>query len=66
MREKSPALSLGAALLPVVVLILLLGFNVSVFGDNALGGSNQFILLIGAAVAAVIGFRKKIAYVEMM
>jgi NhaC family Na+:H+ antiporter len=66
MREKSPALSLGAALLPVVVLILLLGFNVSVFGDNALGGSNQFILLIGAAVAAVIGFRKKIAYADMM
>ncbi len=66
MSGKSPSLSLGAALLPVLVLILLLGFNVSVFGDDALGGSNQFILLIGAAVAAVIGFQKKVSYSAMM
>tara|TARA_A200000113_G_scaffold225710_1_gene247592 strand:+ start:892 stop:2331 length:1440 start_codon:yes stop_codon:yes gene_type:complete len=66
MSENSPTLTLGTALFPVVVLITLLGFNVSVFGDDALGGSNQFILLIGAAVAAVIGFRKKVSYKAMM
>ena len=66
MSESSPTLTLGTALFPVVVLITLLGFNVSVFGDDALGGSNQFILLIGAAVAAVIGFRKKVSYKAMM
>lgn len=66
MIGKSSSLSLGAALFPVLVLILLLGFNVSVFGDNALGGSNQFILLIGAAVAAVIGFQKKVSYATMI
>ena len=66
MCVKSPSLTLGTAMFPVVVLITLLGFNVSIFGDDALGGSNQFILLIGAAVAAIIGFRKKVSYKAMM
>ena len=29
-----------------------------VFGDDSLGGSNQFILLIGASIAVFIGFIK--------
>ena len=66
MCVNSPSLTLGTAMFPVVVLITLLGFNVSIFGDDALGGSNQFILLIGAAVAAIIGFRKKVSYKAMM
>jgi len=59
-------LSLGEALIPVVALILLLAYNVSVYGDEALGGSNQFVLLLGAAVAAVVGFWKKIPFAKMM
>ena len=66
MSGNSPTLTLSTALFPVVVLITLLGINVSVFEDDALGGSNQFILLIGAAVAAIIGFRKKVSYKAMM
>ena len=42
------------------------GLNVFVFGDDALGGSNQFILLIGAAVAAIVGFRNKVSYTRMI
>jgi NhaC family Na+:H+ antiporter len=26
------------------------------YGDEALSGSNQFVLLLGAAVAALVGF----------
>ena len=63
---KNKALSIGEALLPVFVLIGLLAYNVYVFGDDALGGSNQFILLIGAAVAAVIGFKNKVTYKMMI
>ena len=66
MSGNSSTLTLSTALFPVVVLITLLGINVSVFEDDALGGSNQFILLIGAAVAAIIGFRKKVSYKAMM
>ena len=66
MTQKNPSISLGQALLPVVILVQLLAFNVFVFGDDALGGSNQFILLIGAAVAAIVGFRNKVSYELML
>ena len=66
MTQKNPSISLGQALLPVVILVLLLAFNVFVFGDDALGGSNQFILLIGAAVAAIVGFQNKVSYEIML
>lgn len=59
-------LSLGTALLPILVLVALLSYNVWVYGDDALSGSNQFILLIGGAFAAVIGFAKKISYNRMI
>ena len=43
-------------------LIFLLTYNVYVFGDDSLEGSNQFILLIGASVAVFIGFINKINF----
>lgn len=64
--KQHPNLSLGLALLPIVVLIILLSLNVSVYGNDALAGSNQFILLLGGAVAALVGFGKKISYKEML
>ncbi|MGB1449757.1 MAG: Na+/H+ antiporter NhaC [Flavobacteriaceae bacterium] len=66
MTQKSLPISLGQALVPVIILVVLLAFNVFVFGDDALGGSNQFILLIGAAVAAIVGFRNKVSYEAMI
>ena len=60
------SLSLKTALLPLLVLIGLLAFNVLVYGDYALSGSNQFILLLGGAVAAVVGFANKISYKTML
>ena len=64
--ETQPTLSLSRALIPLVILIVLLAINVSVFGDDALGGSNQFILLVGGAVAAIIGFMHQVSYKEML
>lgn len=66
MDQKASSITLFQALLPVLILVLLLSFNVTVYGDDALGGSNQFILLIGAAVAAVVGFRNKVGYNQMI
>lgn len=59
-------ISLWAALIPVVMLILMLTFNVRIFGENSLEGSSQFVLFMGAAIAAVVGFSNKISYSEMI
>ena len=45
---------------------MLLTYNVTVFGDDALGGSNQFILLLGGAVAGLVGIRNQVSYVQML
>ena len=60
------SISIKTALLPLLVLIGLLAFNVLVYGDDALSGSNQFILLFGAALAAMVGFTNKISYAIML
>ncbi|MGB3184055.1 MAG: Na+/H+ antiporter NhaC [Cyclobacteriaceae bacterium] len=50
--------TLWEALIPVIFLIVALFFNVFViFGDAALDGSNQIILLLSAFVAVIIGLR---------
>ena len=63
---KKKELSLGVALLPIIILVLLLSYNVLIYGDDALGGSNQFILLIGGAIAGIIGFFYKVKYNTML
>ncbi|MFK7935610.1 MAG: sodium:proton antiporter, partial [Saprospiraceae bacterium] len=60
--QENKELNIGEALIPVIALVALLAYNVAVFGDDALSGSNQFVLLIGAAVAAIVGFRNKVSY----
>ncbi|WMI70368.1 Na+/H+ antiporter NhaC [Mangrovimonas sp. YM274] len=60
-------LSIWEALIPVLALVLMLGYNViEAFGDDALSGSNQFILLLGAAVAAIVGYFNKVSFNQMM
>ncbi len=59
-------LNIWEALVPVVILVAMLFYNVYMFGDDALSGSNQFILLLGAAVAAIVGFFNKVSYKQMM
>ena len=64
--NSNKELNIWEALIPVFALILMLGYNVYIFGDSALGGSNQFILLLGAAVAAIVGFFNKVSFQKMM
>jgi NhaC family Na+:H+ antiporter len=59
-------LNIWEALVPVIALIAMLAYNIYVYGDEALSGSNQFILLMGAAVAAVVGFLNKVTYKRMI
>ncbi|NGZ90657.1 Na+/H+ antiporter NhaC [Psychroflexus maritimus] len=63
---NNPKLSIFYAILPVILLVGMLAYNVFVFGDEALDGSNQFILLMGAAVAVVVGFFHKVPYKTMV
>ncbi|UCD62271.1 MAG: Na+/H+ antiporter NhaC [Flavobacteriaceae bacterium] len=59
-------LNIWEALIPVVALVGMLAYNVYVFGDDAISGSNQFILLLGGAVAAIVGFFNKTTYKQML
>lgn len=60
-------LNIWEALIPVFALVAMLFYNVFfVYGDDALSGSNQFILLLGAAVAAIVGFFNKVSFEQMM
>ncbi len=59
--------SLIQALTPIVVLILLLMVSVmSIWGSDSLSGANQMALLLATAVAALIGWRLKYKWKDML
>lgn len=63
--KKAP--SLWVALIPVFFLVSLLSINVIlVYKDDALSGSNQFILLLAGAVAAVLGILYGIGWKDIL
>ena len=43
------------ASLPILFLVILLAYNVYIYGDDSLGGANQLALLFSAAVASIVG-----------
>ena len=59
-------ISLKESLFPIILLIVFLSFNVYVYGDDAMGGSNQFILLVGAAAGIALGIYKGFKFSNMM
>lgn len=59
-------LTIWEALIPVFALIAMLAYNVYVYGSDALDGSNQFVLLLGGAVAAVVGIFNKVSFGQML
>lgn len=60
MEQKTP---LGLALIPVFFLVALLAFNVKgAFGDEALEGSNQIILMLSGSVTAIVGLSRGIKW----
>lgn len=67
MRKMDQKAPLGLALIPVLFLVALLSFNVRfVFGDGALDGSNQIILMLSGAVAALVGITKGVKWEEII
>ncbi len=63
---ENKELNLLEALIPVVVLMGFLAYNIF-FADGVMLGdySNQYILLIGGGVAAIVGFLNKVNAVRM-
>lgn len=59
-------LNIWEALFPVFALVGMLAYNVFVYGDDSLSGSNQFILLLGGAVAAIVGIFNKVSFDTMI
>ena len=66
MSKSARKPTLLEALIPVVFLIIILFYNVFyVFGDEALDGSNQLILILSAAVAGLVGVRIGVSWDKM-
>lgn len=62
--KREPAL--WEALTPVLFLIILLSVNVIfIFGDDAISGSNQIVLILSATVAALVALRTGIHWSEL-
>ncbi len=62
-NETTP--SILQALLPVFALIALLSFSVYLYGEDASSGPNQIALIVGAAVAAAVGWRNGIGWQQI-
>ncbi len=54
MAQTTRRPTLFLALIPVIFLTTLISINVFIFGDDSLFGSNQIVLILSAAVAAVV------------
>ena len=64
---ENKELNIWEALIPVVALVGMLAYNVLVvYKDDAILGSNQFVLLLGAAIAAIVGVLNKVSYEQMI
>ena len=63
---ENKELNIWEALIPVFALVGMLAYNVYTYGEDALSGSNQFVLLLGAAVAAIVGIFNKVKFKQMV
>ena len=59
--NKTSIISLFDSLIPILLLVGLLFINVNIYGDLSLEGSNQFILILGAAIALIVGLKNKVS-----
>ena len=64
---ENKELNIWEALVPVIILMVLLAYNIFFAGGEMFGGySNHIIMLIGGFVAAIIGFFNKVTYQRML
>jgi NhaC family Na+:H+ antiporter len=59
-KQETKKASLILALLPIVFLIGMLATNISIWGDDSLGGANQLALTIATAFAGLIAMSLKV------
>lgn len=60
-------LNLYEALIPVIILMMMLAYNIFFANGELLGEySNQFILLMGGGVASIVGFLNKVSLKTMI
>ena len=57
--------SLFEALFPIIILIGLLALNISIWGDESLGGPNQLALTFATAFAGIVAWRLKVSFTRM-
>ncbi|NNC98992.1 MAG: sodium:proton antiporter [Gammaproteobacteria bacterium] len=60
--QPSQSMPLGLALFPVLALIAALSWNVFVFGNDALSGSSQMIIILITGLAATIGLIRGVSW----
>ena len=63
MKKRIPTLI--ESFLPIIFLVIFLSINVTVFGDDALSGSIQIVLIFSSAIATVIAFNLGFTWVEI-
>lgn len=66
MRFKKRPPTLWEALIPIVFLTALISLNVHIFGDDSLSGSNQIVLILSSAVAAIVAAFMGISWEELL
>ena len=64
MNEKRTP-SLIESFLPIIFLVILLSINVSIFGNDALSGSIQIVLILSSSIAAIIAFNLGYKWIEI-
>ena len=55
MSESKSIPSLHLAILPIIVLVIMLGGSVALFGDSTTSGPGQIALIIAGVIAGVVG-----------
>ncbi len=60
-----PEVPLVVASLPLLLLVVLLSLNVFIFGDDAVSGSNQVILMLSAAITTAIASFYHVSWKEV-
>jgi len=66
MSANTKKITLFQSLIPLIILVAILAFNVHLYGDEATSGPNQFALILGGVFAAIIGFKNHVSYDKMM
>jgi Na+:H+ antiporter, NhaC family len=65
MNSEKKAPTLDDALIPIVSLIIMLATSVYFYGSDSSYGANQIALILGAAIASLIGFKNGYTWAEI-